>query len=191
MDSEFHTHATNTEFHTNCVRSIFFSFQNDSPSEKSQDINSDIVSVLLGQCQCSIDATTAVTNGGFRCFTDSPGLVTYRAQVQGSSEVTALDLIRIIEEWLRTGPSLNVKAQFLNLRTSCQVSIGSLDESGCDTSIATTVFSTEEVTSGNFSPVIIAIIIAIVCVITITVVVILSVIIFVKLKAKKAAEKNR
>ncbi len=42
---------------------------------------------------------TAITNGGFQCFADTPELVTFRAQIHGSSEVTALNLVQIIQQW--------------------------------------------------------------------------------------------
>ncbi len=186
MDSEF----KNTTIKTFNI--IIVSFQNESPSEKSQDIDSNIASVLMGQCQCSIDVDTTITNGGFQCFPDSPESVTYRAQVHGTSEVVASDFIRIIENWLTTGPSLNVKAQFLNVHTSCQVSITSIDETKCvPSSIETTMFSnTEETTSGGFSIVIIAIIIAVVCVIAIALVIILSIFILCRLRTAKRAPKN-
>ncbi len=80
--------------------------QNDNPSEKSQDIISHITSILIEQCHCKIDMITEIINGGFQCFANSPEIVTYRAQFQGTSEVAALDCVQILQQWVLTKPSI-------------------------------------------------------------------------------------
>ncbi len=120
---------------------MFFFYQNDSPSEKSQDIISHLTLLLIEQCQCNIDMNTAITNGGFQCFANSQEFVTYRAQVQGTSEVPALDLVQILQQWVSSGPSVNIKAQILDVKSSCPVLIASLSEAECDCSTSITTFN--------------------------------------------------
>ncbi len=84
----------------------YYVLQNDSPSEKSQDIIAHLTSLLILQCQCNINMNTVITNGGFQCFANSPELVTYRAQLQGTSEVAALEFVQILQQWVSSGPSI-------------------------------------------------------------------------------------
>lgn len=147
----------------------------------------------MGQCQCSLDMNSVITSGGFRCFTDSPEVVTYRAQLHGTSEVAALDLLDILEEWLTTRPSINVKAQFLNVHISCPVSIASLNEAECDvSSVAATGSPTTVIVStpGGLDMTIIIIIIAVVCAIVIVTIVVLSLVLFFSLRARRTPRKR-
>ncbi len=130
----------------------YYVLQNDSPSEKSQDIIAHLTSLLILQCQCNINMNTVITNGGFQCFANSPELVTYRAQLQGTLEVAALEFVQILQQWVSSGPSINIKAQILNVKSSCPVLIASFSDPECDSSTAITTLShtvTDVVTDGE------------------------------------------
>ncbi len=145
---------------------------------------------------------TAITNGGFQCFANSPELVTYRAQVQGTSEVAALEFVQILQQWVSSGPSINIKAQILNVMSSCSVLIASLSEPECDSSTSITTFSdtvtdaetnsvmdgeSGGVTDSNTSTEInltTIIIICIVCVTLITLIIALVIIVYLRLRSR-------
>ncbi len=180
----------------------YYVLQNDSPSEKSQDIIAHLTSLLIQRCQCNIDMNTAITNGGFQCFANSPELVTYRAQVQGTSEVAALEFVQILQQWVLGGSSINIKAQILNVKSSCPVLIASLSEPECDSSTSITTFSdtvtdaetnsvmdgaSGGVTDSNTSTEInltTIIIICIVCATLITLIIALVIIVYLRLRSR-------
>ncbi len=132
-------------------------------TEKSQDIISYITTLLIEQCQCNIDMNTAITNGGFQCFADSKKLVTYREQVQGTSHVAALDLVQILQQWVASGPTINIKSQILSVKSSCPVLIASFREEECASS---TIISITNSTT---------IIISLVCVTIVTLIIVFAV----------------
>ncbi len=63
-------------------------------------------------CQCNIDKNTVIKNGEFQCFADSPKLVTYRAQLYGTSEVAALDFVQTLQQWVSTKASIILQGKF-------------------------------------------------------------------------------
>ncbi len=158
--------------------------------DKSSIIAAHIQSVLSSDCQCSLGMETIVNNGGFRCFPASPEFVTYRAEIYGTSQKSALDFLRIMELWLESGPSLNIEAQFFALKTSCPILISSIDEIECDISKVTTMFPVTEVSTSENTLIIIIIIMVIFCVTIITIIVIIGVVLlFPKLRSKWSQRK--
>ncbi len=130
---------------------------------------------------------TAITNGGFQCFADTPELVTFRAQIHGSSEIAALNLVQIIQEWVLSGPSINIKSQILNVKSSCPVLITALRENECVPSTMVTVIQTTLAISDEFisaAPGVInlttIIIISLICVTIITLAITIAIIVYVR-----------
>ena len=162
--------------------------QNDNPSEKSQDIISHITSLLIEQCHCKIDMNTAIKNGGFQCFANSPEIVTYRAQIQGTSEVAALDLVQILQQWVSTKPSINIKAQILNVKSSCPVLIASLREEECGSSTITTIITNTPITKTITNATII--IVSLVGITILTLFIMFAVIVYVRIKCRDSLRKN-
>ena len=65
---------------------------------------------------------------GFRCFASSPEAATYRAELHGA---TNAEFLRIIEQWVQSGPSLSIELRLIAIDSSCDVQISSLMEAEC------------------------------------------------------------
>ena len=174
-------------------------FQNDDSIGKASEIANNVINELQQLCQCNL-AANVINNGGFICFMQSPQYVTYRAKIQGTTNVAALELISYIEQWVTSGAILNVRAQFLNLQPFCTVPITSADEGECEipsqsTSelpmISTsTSISTETNGSSEYNTTVIAIIIAVVCIVIIISTTLIIAIVFVRLRPNVSQKKD-
>ena len=125
----------------------------------------------------------------------SPQYVTYRAKIQGTTNVAALELISYIEQWVTSGAILNVRAQFLNLQPFCTVPIISADEDECEipsqsTSELPTISTSTNGSSGYNTTTVIAIIIAVVCIVIIISATLIIVIVFVRLRPNVSQKKD-
>ena len=117
---------------------INISFQNDSLTEKSMQVADGILSEVRLCCQCSLRSNKVIANGRFLCFIDTPQFVTYRAEIHGTMEVSALDLISCIEKWLASGAVLSVRGQLLYPQAFCPVLIISANEVECTSTMLIT-----------------------------------------------------
>ena len=91
--------------------------------------------------KCSTKLTTSCPDCGitndvidkelFRCFPDSPSLVTYRARLQGTSETDSGSLISLIEEWVSNGADIGVTGLHMTVDTKCSVEVSSFSEEEC------------------------------------------------------------
>ena len=160
-------------------------FQNDDPIGKASEIANNVINELQQLCQCNL-AANVINNGGFICFMQSPQYVTYRAKIQGTTNVAALELISYIEQWVTSGAILNVRAQFLNLQPFCAVPIISADEDEC----TSTSISTETNGSSGYNTTVIAIIIAVVCIVIIISTTLIIAIVFVRLRPNVSQKKD-
>ena len=105
-----------------------------------------ILNEVSQRCQCSLRTNEVIANGGFLCFMDTPQFVTYRAEIHGTMEVSALDLISYIEKWLSSGAVLSVRAQLLTPQTFCPVQIISANEVECTSTMLMTSAPSESST---------------------------------------------
>ena len=172
--------------------------QNDDPTGKASEIANNVINELQQLSQCNL-AANVINNGGFICFMQSPQYVTYRAKIQGTTNVAALELISYIEQWVTSGAILNVRAQFLNLQPFCTVPIISADEDECEipsqsTSelpmISTSTISTETNGSSGYNTTVIAIIIAVICIVIIISTTLIIAIVFVRLRPNVSKKKD-
>ena len=106
-------------------------FQNDSPTDKAEDIVNGVLLELMRRCQCDLTTDTTITDGGFRCFPESPQYITYRARIHGTMQVSASELITHLELWLVSGAIIPVMAQLLIIEPTCPVAISSMIEAEC------------------------------------------------------------
>ena len=86
--------------------------------------------------------------------------------------MTALDFIHILQQWVSSGPSINIKALILSVKSSCQVLITSLREEECDSTSTDSV--TDEFTSTAINFIRITTI-SLVCVTILTLVIVIAV----------------
>ena len=125
-----------------------------------------ILSEVRQRCQCSLRSNEVITNGGFLCFMDTPQFVTYRAEIHGTMEVSAMDLISHIEEWLAAGAVLSVRGELFTPQVFCPVQIISANEVECTpTMLMTLAPNSTELTSESST--LIIVIIAIVLVVAV------------------------
>ena len=67
----------------------------------------------------------------FACFDESPKHVTYRARLEGTSEMDSGSLISLLEQWVRGGDSIIVTGVLMTVDSECSVAISSLSEGEC------------------------------------------------------------
>ena len=127
----------------------------------------------------------------------SPQYVTYRAKIQGTTNVAALELISYIEQWVTSGAILNVRAQFLNLQPFCTVpadedecEIPSQSTSELPTISTSTSISTETKVSSGYNTTVIVIIIAVVCIVIIISTTLIIANVFVRLRPNVSQKKD-
>lgn len=88
-----------------------------------------VINQLNQRCQCAIQIND---DAGFQCFDDSPNAITFRARINGSLEVSAMQVITFLEEWIASSDEpLSINAQLLDLDKNCAVSISSFGEPEC------------------------------------------------------------
>ena len=78
--------------------------------------------------ECSSDI---IDRQSFACYDESPKHVTYRARLEGTSEMDSGSLISLIEQWVRGGASIIVTGVLMTVDSECSVAISSLSEGEC------------------------------------------------------------
>ena len=79
---------------------------------------------------CDI-TTDNIDKEAFRCFSESPTHVTYRARLGGTLETNSSELTPLLEKWVRGGPSVTVNRVIMTVDPKCSVVISSLSEEEC------------------------------------------------------------
>ena len=81
------------------------------------------------QCQCQID-TDIIDEESLSCFglVDS---VTYRARLGGTAEQNSTALISLIEDWVGTGPVIQVYGMLMRIDQNCTTVISDFSDNGC------------------------------------------------------------
>lgn len=108
----------------------FTKFQSEGTEQKARDIEHAIIGVLITQCQCDLLADR-ITGGVFKCFPQSSQAVTYRAFIHGSINLTAFDLIVLLERWLVMDPTIVIQRVLMAVDKACTVAISSLADEEC------------------------------------------------------------
>ena len=104
--------------------------QSDNPVLKANDVIQEVTSDLSTLCQCTI-SMDQITSEGFQCFPESPTAITFRAEIIGSEETSATQLVGFLVEWVSSGPVIRVQAELLNVDDSCDVEIASNSDPEC------------------------------------------------------------
>ena len=81
-------------------------------------------------CSCQIDSSNFL-NGQLRCYAESPQIVTFRAQLFGTTEIITSDLLSNIEEWIGSSQQFVLDGVQLTLNTTCPVRLASFEEDEC------------------------------------------------------------
>ena len=67
----------------------------------------------------------------FLCYPESPSYVTYRARLEGTSEVESGRLISLIGQWVADGSGIIVNGVVMKVDPKCSVAISDLGEEEC------------------------------------------------------------
>ena len=109
--------------------------QSSERDEKFVDIQNAVLEQILASCSECSDIT--IDRQSFACYPESPTYVTYRARLEGTSEMDSGSLISLIEEWVRAGVSIIVNGVLMKVDSKCSVAISSLSEGECSPSTPT------------------------------------------------------
>ena len=90
-----------------------------------------VVKQLIALCaRCGV-TTDNIDKEAFRCFSESPTHVTYRARLGGTLETNSSELIPLLEKWVRGQPCVTVNRVIMTVDPKCSVVISSLSEEEC------------------------------------------------------------
>ena len=147
---------------------VIVHLQNYSTSLKLAEVTSTLREVLSDLCQCQI-TTDSIDEESFACPEDSSNYVTYRARLSGTSEQDSASLISLIEDWVATGPAIDIRGILMILGDRCSATISDLSEGVCSSSGAQTGSTSAGTIAGGSVAVAVALILIVVVVVVLTV----------------------
>ena len=89
------------------------------------------------RCQCGF-TQDQITSSVFRCFSDSPQAVTYRALLHGTANASSSDIISHIGQWIFEGAAISIQNVLIDIDTNCVLEIASNFDKLCITVITDT-----------------------------------------------------
>ena len=92
-------------------------------------MTSAVLVVLSESC-----ANCALDEEYFVCDPESPGYVTYRARLEGTSETDSGSLVSLIETWVKTGPNITAGGYYMTVSSECPPSVSDTNEGPCRSS---------------------------------------------------------
>lgn len=110
---------------------------------------------VISRCQCNID----FTDSHFHCFSTLISYVTFFSTIDGTPQVPTSQLIRYLESWVASGPTLTIQSKSLSIDRNCTFAVPNFFEE-CRGAIAVTPGSGG--TSNSIIVVIAAMIVAVV-----------------------------
>ena len=136
------------------------------------DITSAVLEQLIRSCaECGI-TNDIIDKPSFAWYPESPSSVTYRARLEGTSETNSTALISLIEEWVSDGASIIMTGVLMTVDPKCSVTISSLSEEECSSTLTPTTDVGGNVSTPNTLP-IVGGVVAVILIITIAVVIII------------------
>ena len=106
-------------------------FQNTDRSLKLGEITREVVEKLRALCpDCGV-TQAIIDKQAFLCYPESPSYVTYRAKLEGTSEVESGRLISLIGQWVADGSGIIVNGVVMKVDPKCSVAISDLGEEEC------------------------------------------------------------
>ena len=96
-----------------------------------EDISVAIASNINLCCQCGLSREN-ITDSVFRCFPSSPQAVTFRALLRcGGTTLSSSEVASCVKQWISNDIIIPVQSILINVDSSCNVVISSLDEREC------------------------------------------------------------
>ena len=119
--------------------------QNEDASAKIEDISAAITLNINQCCQCGLSHEN-ITDGVFRCFSNSPQAVTFRALLHGTAKASSSKIVSRIEQWISVNDvTIPVQSVLINVDSSCIVIISSFGDRECQ-------LNSEQPKSSNDNP---------------------------------------
>ena len=92
-------------------------------------IEKALIEAIESRCECHFPKDNLL-KALFICAS-SPNVTTYRNTLIGTHNFNATQLIGFIQDWVSSGPQINIKGYAVWLDSSCPVAISSLKEPEC------------------------------------------------------------
>ena len=115
-------------------------------NEKAQDIADTINQELEAVCQCQLTGQE-ISNGTLQCQSESPNSVVFSGIISGTAEKGSTVLLRDLDTWTATSPSIHVLGVVMGVGEQCTSVISDLNI--CDTSTTTQSSTEPEVDRGG------------------------------------------
>ena len=97
-----------------------------------EEIKEVLVDNIRRHCFCHDQFNTSLLlNSRLLCFDESPQTVVFRAQLSGTIQKSASNLLSFIERWIISNGSLTVQGSQVFLNTNCALVISSFDSKEC------------------------------------------------------------
>lgn len=104
--------------------------QTSGSVEKRADVEAALVSMLNSVCpSCQLDITLIQEGRFTKCFEKSS--VTYRAQIQGTAQMTSMELVMLIQQWVLQMNSIRILSVEMLIDGQCDTIIASFEADGC------------------------------------------------------------
>ena len=92
-------------------------------------IEEALIEAIESRCECHFPKHNFFT-ARFSCA-GSPNMTTYRNTLVGTHNFNSTQLIDFIQDWVSSGPRINVKSYAVRIDSSCHVGIASMNEPEC------------------------------------------------------------
>ena len=92
-------------------------------------IEAALIEAIESRCECHFPKEN-LFNASFSC-SDSPNLATYRNTLTGTHNFNSTQLIDFIQDWVSSGPRVNIKGYSVKIDSSCHVAIASMNDPEC------------------------------------------------------------
>ena len=119
--------------HTPHVELAFLlSLQSEKATSLENTIHSAIISVLGDHCKCMFPPSN-IDSGHFTCLT-TPMQATYRSTISGIVGNNATHLLSVLQDWVATGPVIELDWMLLHVSPDCPIHIASKADPECSPS---------------------------------------------------------
>lgn len=95
-------------------------FRSHETPEKIEDISREMAKNVQEYCSCQFNSNLLL-NSRFECIADSPKVIIFQAQLSGTNQLSAAELVPYIEQWVNSTNGLVVQGASVSLYTSCNL----------------------------------------------------------------------
>ena len=114
-----------------CVYSVL-PLQPEKAEKVDTIIHRELIEPISCQCNCTFP-DGFIRRGKFSCR-NTTATVSYRSTIVGTNTYNASQLVNIIQQWVSSGPILEVEWWLLDVYADCPARISSLNDPECQNS---------------------------------------------------------